>query len=181
MGREEGSEGAAFRPLRTVVSHCWRRRPRPLRPESQCNQGRSGARDDEPQQAVRAWNSNEQKLEIDPDRNALSVEHPAPEIGNTARTTSSQNSTRCARIEARSRIRGRIALRSQEAHRAQKLMLQLANLCLCASMPCKLLPRQPAIWTQLLYPYSKRRLLGVREPIPSGLQWPESHSLTKTS
>ena len=73
------------------------------------------------------------------------------------------------------------SLKRQGPHKLLELAPEFRPASLCASMSCKLLPRQPATRTQLLYPYSKRRLLGVCEPIPSGLQWPGSHSLRKTS
>ena len=82
------------------------------------------------------WNPKEQKLEQDPDRNALSVEQIQQllqELGTRCKDNiiTKFNSVRKMKREPEENEKAvfvvEIALRSPEAHRAQELLTQLAN------------------------------------------------------
>ena len=82
------------------------------------------------------WNPKDQKLEQDPDRNALSVEQIQQllqELGTYCKDNiiTKFNSVRKMKREPEENEKAvfvvEVALRSQEAHRAQELLSQLAN------------------------------------------------------
>ena len=91
------------------------------------------------------WNPKEQKLEQDPDRNALSVEQIQQllqELGTRCKDSiiiTKFNSVRKMKREPEENEKAvfivEIALRSQEAHRAQELLTQLAN-CTVWNLQC---------------------------------------------
>ena len=121
VAREEGSGGAASGPSHSSVRTASvgdQGQVDPLRPGSQCNQGRGGARDDEPQQAVRVPKMESQGAKTRdrsrPQRSKRGTDPAAPPgIGNTLQgqhhhkiQLGAQDEAR-TRGERKSRIRGR--------------------------------------------------------------------------
>ena len=129
MAREEGPGGAAAGPQKGGVCTAGlgdQGQANPLRPGPQCSGGTPG---DESQQAVRIST-------MESDRNALSVEQIQQllqELGTHCKDSiiTKFNSVRKLKKEPEENEKAvfvvEIALRSQEAHRAQELLRQLAN------------------------------------------------------